>query len=232
MVEQDDALEEAKERAFREVGAINAAHARGEIDDAGWHSAIAAIVVPAYLSARTVEGGSGFSGSAPEWEWSRGLIAEALHRDGTFLDIGCANGLLMESVASWGRARGLSIEPYGLEIASEIAASAQARLPGWAGRVHVGNALGWRPPFRFDFVRTGLEYAPPSRRRDLVDWLLRYVVAPGGRLVVGKYNEEMDRRAVEDQLVVWGSAIAGRAERACRHEPRIAYRAVWIDTAG
>jgi hypothetical protein len=135
----------------------------------------------------------------------------------------------MESVKRWAGERGYVIEPHGLEIAREIAEVARRRLPHWADRIHVGNGLGWRPDARFDYVRTGLEYVPPPRRRDLVAWLLMNVVAAGGRLVVGKYNEEVKHRTLEDELRAWGFAVAGRSERACKHDPRLAYRVVWID---
>lgn len=227
----DESLKVAKERAWREVEGIDAAYARGDIDDDGWHRAMASLVVPAYLAATTAEGGSGHSGTPAEWEWSRGLVADALDRDGTFLDVGCANGLLMESIARWGRARGRVIEPYGLEIAPELARVARTRLPAWADRVFVGNALGWLPRSRFTYVRASLEYAPPRRRRDLVAWLLEHVVAPGGRLILGKFNEEVEHRRLEEQLVAWGFVITGRAERAHRSEPRLAYRTVWLDLA-
>jgi 2-polyprenyl-3-methyl-5-hydroxy-6-metoxy-1,4-benzoquinol methylase len=228
----DEELEAAKERAWRQVAAIDAASVRGELDDASWHRAMAALIVPAYLASPSPQGGSGHTGTAEEWEHSRGIVADALDRDGAFLDVGCANGLLMESVARWGRARGLAIEPYGLDIAPELAALARRRMPAWADRIFVDNALGWRPPRRFEFVRTGLEYVPEPRRRALVAWLLAEVVAPGGRLIIGKYNEEIQRHAVEQQLMAWGFAIAGRAERAHCREPRIAYRIVWIDARG
>jgi SAM-dependent methyltransferase len=225
----DEALEAAKEGNWRADAEMDAAYERGELDDAGWHAAAAAIVVPAYLSAQTVEAGSGHSGTAEDWEYSRGLVGDAIDREGTFLDVGCANGLLMESVARWSREKGLAVEPYGLDISPELAAVARRRLPAWADRIHVGNALGWTPPFRFDLVRTGLEYVPPARGRELVDWLLGHLVAPGGRLVVGKFNEEVDRRELEERVESWGFRIAGRAERPHRTEPRLAYRAFWID---
>jgi SAM-dependent methyltransferase len=228
----DEALAAAKEGCWREVAAIDAAYARGDLDDGGWHAAMAELVVPAYVSAKTVQGGSGHGGTAEDWEYSRGVVAEAIERTGTFLDVGCANGLLMESVARWSRAKGLEVEPYGLDISPELAEVARRRLPAWADRIHVGNALGWTPPFRFDIVRTGLEYVPPGRRRDLVDWLLEGMVAPGGRLVVGKFNEEVGSRELEEQLTSWGFRLAGRAERPHRHEPRLAYRVVWIDASG
>src|SRR5688572_30631930 len=108
---------------------------------------MADLIVPAYL-AGDVRRGSGHTGSAEDWEYSRGIVADLIDRDRptTFLDIGCANGLLMESIARWRP----HIEPYGLEISPELATHARERLPQWAHRVFVGNALGWQPPHRFD----------------------------------------------------------------------------------
>ena len=221
----DDALEQAKEGSWREVAAIDRAYAKGELDDLAWHAAMAATIVPAYLGAQTDEAGSGHSGTPAGWEYSRGIVAEAVRGD-TFLDVGCANGLLMESVHRWTGA-----EPYGLEIAPELADLARRRYPRWAERIFVGNALGWEPPQRFDTVRTGLEYVPVPRRRDLAAHLLERVVAPGGRLVIGKFNEEVERCSLEEAVSGWGFRVAGRAERPHRAEPRLAYRVLWIERA-
>ena len=60
----DEGLEAAEERGWREVAAIDAAYARGELGGEGWHAAMVALVVPAYLAAETPEGGSGSSGDA------------------------------------------------------------------------------------------------------------------------------------------------------------------------
>jgi hypothetical protein len=76
----DEELESAKERAWREVAAIDQAYERGELDDEGWHAEAAKLVVPAYLAANTPQGGSGHSGTADDWEYSRGIVAEALDR--------------------------------------------------------------------------------------------------------------------------------------------------------
>jgi RimJ/RimL family protein N-acetyltransferase len=225
----DEALEMAKEGAFREIAALDAAYARGQIDDAGWHRGMAALIAPAYLNAESLRRGSGHSGSDEDWEWSRGIVMEGVNRAGTFLDVGCANGLLMESVERWGGERGLQLEAYGLEIIPELAERARERVPRFRERVFTGNALGWEPPRRYDFVRTGLEYVPLPRRRPLVAWLLEAVVTPGGRLIVGKYNEEVAARAVEHDLKRWGFAVAGLAERTHRSERRLAYRCAWID---
>ena len=219
----NEAWRDAKERAWRAVEPVDEAYAAGRLDDAGWHDAMAAIVVPAYVGAETDEAGSGHSGTPDEWEYSRGIVAEAV-RGETFLDVGCANGLLMESVHRW-----TGSEPFGLDISPELAGLARRRYPHWAERIFVGNALGWQPPRGFETVRTGLEYVPAPRRRELVTHLLDRVVAPGGRLVIGKFNEEAERRSLEDEVVGWGFRIAGRAERPHRAEPRLVYRVFWID---
>lgn len=178
-------------------------------------------IVPAYLDG-DVRRGSGHTGSAEDWEYSRGIVAELIERDRAlrFLDVGCANGLLMESVARWCP----NVEPYGLDISPELAARARERLPHWADRIFVGNALGWRAPHRFDVVRTGLEYVPQPRRRELVAHLL----AMGDLLIVGKYNEECEDRAIERDLRSWGLEIVRTVERAHRSDPRVCYRAIAV----
>jgi SAM-dependent methyltransferase len=222
--EMDEALEEAVEQGWRAVAEIDRAYANGELDDDAWHRRMAELIVPAYLSAATAEAGSGHSGTPEEWEWSRSVIADALPEGATFLDVGCANGLLMESAHRWRR-----VEPYGLEISPELASVARRRYPDWADRIWVGNALGWEPPQRFGVVRTALDYVPQRRRRELVEHLLSRVVLPGGRLVVGKFNELRSGASLEETVASWGFRVAGRAERAHRREPRIVYRAFWID---
>src|SRR5918999_2584770 len=214
----DEELEAAKEGGWGEVAAIDAAYSAAELDDPGWHDAMAALVVPAYASAPTPEGGSGSSRDAAGWEYARSLIADAVEPGQSFLDVGCANGHLMESMAVWA-----GVEPYGLEISPELAELARRRLPQWADRIWVGNALDWTPPRRFDVVRTGLDYVPPPRRRELVEHLLRYC----NRLLVGVHNEERDSPGLAAEVAGWGFEVAGRSERPHPH-PRLAYRAFWI----
>ena len=207
---------------------IDDALARGEIDEEGWHAAVAAILVPAYLAAETPWAQSGKSGDEATWEQARRPVADAIDRDGSFLDIGCASGFLMESVQRWTGERGLAVEPFGLEIAPELAELARRRLPRWADRIFVGNARHWRPPRRFDCVCTGLEYAPPGRRRGLVAHLLAHVVAPRGRLIVGVYSQDRDAPPTDELVASWGFEIGGRIEAAHR-DPSAAYRLFWID---
>jgi SAM-dependent methyltransferase len=227
-------IELAKNRAHPLLERLEAALAAGELDEEGWYREVQAIITPAYLAEETPWGQSGRGGDGEAgWEYARGLIADAIHRDGTFLDIGCASGYLMECLVPWTQQRGFAIEPYGLDIAPELADLARRRIPHWADRIFTGNAIDWQPPMRFDFVRTGLEYVPNRRQRDLVEHLLREVVAPAGRLIIGIYSEERDETRVEpseeERVAAWGYRIAGRAERPHPRDPRLRYRLFWID---
>lgn len=203
----------------------------GEIDETEWYRRVANVITPAYLAADNPRSQSGHSGDEARWTRARSLIVDAMNRSGTFLDVGCASGYLMECVQRWSAERGFTIEPYGLDIAPELADLARRRLPQWRDRIHVGNAIDWQPPMRFDFVRTGIEYVPRRRQRDLVAHLLNDVVALGGRLIIGGYNESAEPQGspTNEQLArSWGYAIAGRSERT-HSDPRIRYRAIWID---
>lgn len=146
------------------------------------------LLTPAYLAADNPRGGSGFGGTETQWEQRRGQIADAIVASGTFLDLGCANGYLMESVRRWTAQRGLDVQPYGVDISPELVAEARRRLPQWADRLHVGDALTWEPADgqEFDAVHLLLDAVSPARHAELVNHALT-LVTPGGRLLVGLY---------------------------------------------
>ena len=226
-------LTERINRASGVLEDLESSLASGEMDEAGWYRAVASMITPAYLAGDNPRSQSGHSGDDPTWTRARSLIAEAVDSQGTFLDIGCANGYLMECMKDWSRARGFAIEPHGLDIVMELADLARHRLPHWADRIQVGNALLWKPNIRFDFVRTGLEYVPKQRRRDLIAHLLNEIVAPDGRLIIGTYNEaraSIIGPDLEQSVASWGFTIAGRTSRP-HDDCRVAYKVFWIDQA-
>jgi SAM-dependent methyltransferase len=202
--------------------------ARGEIDEEGWHREVAKVVVPAYLAATDPREQSGSSTDETRWEEARRPLLQAVPRSGTFLDIGCANGYLMECLHRWGEMEGIALEVYGLEISPDLADLARRRLPRWQARIWAGNAYDFEPPMRFDFVRTGLEYVPRSRRQEFVQRLLTSYLHPGGRLIIGMHTEIRTERPIEEAVSGWGDVIAGRIERP-HSDPRAVRRAFWID---
>lgn len=170
------------------------------------------LLEPVYLRAETPEGGSG-SGSTPEgWRARRGQIADGIERDGTFLDLGCANGHLMDSIHRWTAERGLAIEPHGVDIAPGLVALARKRLPQWADRIHEGNALSWTHPdgLRFTYVHLLLDFGPQWRRADLLRHALDNLVEPGGRLLVSHYvRSQKGVSAAHEMVEALGWPIAG-----------------------
>ena len=171
---------------------LAAARARGDIDDDTWFSGMAAIFDAAYPAGENPRAQSGFEGDEARWEAARRPGAERIDQDGTFLDIGCANGYLMESVVRWSNHH---VEPYGLDLAPAVVELARQQRPQWASRIFLGNALTWQPPMRFDFVRTELLYVPEERQEEFLQRLMSEVVAPGGRLIACGYGSPRSGQA-------------------------------------
>jgi len=173
----------------------------------------------AYLSGADPRAQSGFDGSPERWEAARRAIVEAIDRPGTFLDVGCANGLLMESVVAWSAHE---LEPYGVDFAPGLVDLARARLPQWADRLWVGDAATWTPPFRFDFVHVRVEIGSLERVRGF-----------GRRLIVssdGSFRRAESPRAeqVADRLRNSGFQVTGELYRRS-DEHRVEVAVTWVD---
>src|SRR5207249_1292979 len=82
----------------------------------GWSAHVRDLLEAKYLAGDNPRAQSGFGGDEEYWLVARGVIAEAVHRSGSFLDVGCANGHLLECLVEWCAARGHAVEPYGLDI--------------------------------------------------------------------------------------------------------------------
>lgn len=184
--------------------------------DEAFYDEVRSLLEEPYLGVYDPRGGSGFWGDAGRWERARRPIASAIDRDGTLLDVGCANGLLMESVVAWTSEDRRRIEPYGLDLIPSLADLARERLPRWKDRISTGNVMGWEPPFRFDFVRTELGYVPRDRRREMIEGLLGWYLVPGGRLILCSYGSSRPLRLraepVGEALRAWGYDVAGESE--------------------
>ena len=105
----------------------------------------------------------------------------------------------MESIQTWAAERGHIIEPYGVDLSPGLVALARRRLPSWANRIEVGNAINYNPGRRFTFVHLLLDQVPTARRRDLLTHALDTLVEPAGRLLVSHYvsRSSTDHSAAE-----------------------------------
>jgi hypothetical protein len=231
----DDAAERVGDPALAAVirAAARSYRSLGEQD---FYADNRSTLEPGYLRGTTPQQGSGFSGGPGEWRQARRHITEAIDGDGTFLDVGCANGLLMESVAAWCAERGLDVEPFGVDISPKLAELARRRLPQWSDRIWAGNAADWRPPDgrRFDYVHILLECVPRGRRGDLVRNHLAHTVRPAtGRLLVSDYTADpaTGHPAAPETLRSLGFRVAGQTSGGDR-PGRVPLPTAWITASG
>ena len=87
-----------------------------------------------YLASDDPRRQSGFGGDEERWEAARRPIAEAVDHDGSFLDVGCANGYLLESIVRWSEHR---LEPYGLDFSPRLVERLLERAVAPGGRLIV-----------------------------------------------------------------------------------------------
>ena len=156
-------------------------------------------------------------------------LAAGIDSDGTFLDVGCANGLLMESVQRWCAERHVNVEPFGVEIAPGLVELARRRLPAWADRIWLGNAIEWvhLDGVRFDYVHTLVDCVPLDVRGRLIEHQLARVVRPGGRLLVSHYvSSGTHDPPARDVINSLGYVVAGASPVDSLGAPS---HTVWID---
>jgi SAM-dependent methyltransferase len=225
-----DPIKFAKNRAYEFVEGQQQALDSGQISEDRWFAESSAYFTTHYLAADNPRAQSGHSGDEPQYRYTRMMVLEAIHRSGTFLDVGCANGYLMESLERWLSGTGLIVEFYGLDFSEGMLELARQRLPHWPERFFLGNALYWSPPFRFDFVYiSGLEYVPLGRRKELVRRLIEDYTSDGGRFILGPVTEERQSGETEDSLRAWGFAPSGYSMKSHQMHPELARKLFWFD---
>jgi SAM-dependent methyltransferase len=167
-----------------------------------------------YLESDDPRRQSGFGGGPERWRSEREPILDAIEQDGSLLDLGCANGFLVECLRSWGAERGLALAPFGLDLSAELVELARERLPAFRSNFHVGNAWSWSPPRRFTYVYSVADVVPLTHLGSYLSRLRREFIEPGGRLIVGSYGSHSRRLPPLDLaqlLPSLGLAISGTA---------------------
>ena len=162
-----------------------------------WFLSLRATLEEAYLKQEEPWKQSGFSGPEDRWVSLRKPVADCIDKSGSFLDIGCANGYLLECCLKWTAERNIGIEPFGLDFSEKLLGLAWKRLSNYSHNFFVGNALTWLPPRRFDFVRTELVYVPAEYEKRYIEFILKNHLNPGGKLLMANYGEGLTKQEME-----------------------------------
>ena len=212
---------------------LDAALAEGTISEEQWYECRARATAQAYLPRDNPRAQSGHGGDEARWRYTRVLmVLEAIHRSGSFLDVGCANGHLVECLHRWVTGTELRVEFYGVDFADELIELAKARLPDWADRFFAANAVTWTPPRTFDFVHAHeISYAPKTREREFLEHLLDNYVSPGGRLILGPWAVRRDCTDLEESLSAWGYEPTGTLLKIQGDDPSLTRKMIWLDKA-
>ena len=154
---------------------------------------------------------SGFSGGRERWVAERRPLVDGIDRSGDFLDVGCANGLLVADVCRWAAERGHRLVPYGIDLGSQLVALARQRHPDHAHNFQTADGWSWQPDRSWTFVYSTTHLTQPDM---MCEWIQRLseLVAPGGRLILGSYGSHSRGIAPDDvagHLTRCGLEVAG-----------------------
>jgi len=184
---------------------------RGKQSHNIWFEENKKILEESYLKYQEPWMQSGFSGPEEKWIECRKPIADYIDKPGTFLDIGCANGYLLECVLNWVGEKGIEITPYGLDFSEKLVELAKQRIPEFSDNLYVGNAFYWKPVIKFDFVRTELVYVPDELKTNFMKKLLQDFVNDNGKLLVADYRSSKDdepKQWINEELEEFGYKIS------------------------
>jgi SAM-dependent methyltransferase len=167
-----------------------------------------------YLATTDPRRQSGYGGSPVRWREEREPILAAVEGDGDFLDVGCANGYLLQCLVAWAGDRNIRLVPHGVDIGASLIELARQRFPDAGGNFHHANGFAWFPPQQYRYVFSLCDCVPPALLAEYCRRLQTRCVAPGGRLILGSYGSRsrgiapLDVRTV---LETFGFQVVGSA---------------------
>jgi len=217
---------------FREY--IRNAYNNGEISKDEWYEARYTHLTNCYLASDNPRGQSGHGGDEYSYMVRHLPIIECLHKSGTFCDVGCANGHLMEMTHKWAAVIGFDMEMYGVDISEKLVELAQKRLPHWHDNFYVANRYFWKPEIKFDYIHL-MEIAggPEYDERTCFEYYMEHYLADGGRMIIGPcwFDKDNEIALYKSNVDLFASGITpdGYVEKTHYKYPNWITRAMWFD---
>lgn len=136
------------------------------------------------------------SNPAKSWERARKFISKSITSDGSILDVGCANGLLLKSLQEWS---GFNLIPYGIDKNEECINTAKKLFEGNEGNFVLGSFFRLKDtypssyPDEFDYIYWGV-WVDYKVEDTILKFLLSHLKV-GGKLILGFYPDSSDGEA-------------------------------------
>jgi hypothetical protein len=214
---------------------VNAAFDNNEISKDEWYELNKIYYTKSYLSKDNPRAQSGHGGDEFHYLFTHMQIIEAIYKNGSFCDIGCANGHLMEMVYKWAAGIGFDLQMFGVDISEGLIEFAQKRLPQWNDNFFVGNAHYWKPEQKFDYIHIRGElvespYNGPKKidNHMIFEHYMENFLVDGGRFIIGPYWYE-NEDCVLKGLLNWGYSPTGYSEKTHYNKPNILRKVIWVD---
>ena len=150
------------------------------------------------------------------WKRARSFIASAIHRPGSLLDIGCANGFLLRCLMEWSTHE---LTPFGIDASAGRAKEIDRFFPSQRDHFarlpveRLGEIDSHGLPEEYDFIYWAVWDNYGFDRQDRIDLLKRAYgnVRDDGRLILGFYDREP--AAIENKIAQIRDLNLGHAVR-------------------
>jgi len=156
---------------------------------------------------------TGTNDAAKDWVNARLFLVKSIIGNGTFLDVGCGNGLLLKCLEMWSS---FSITPYGIDRDSELIEKAKVFFPEQKENFFclpiqdIGQLKETALLTAYDYVYWNVwdnwMLEEPTEQKCLHE--IKLLVSPGGCLILGFYDKfaELIQDKVERATQVLGVA--------------------------
>ncbi len=145
--------------------------------------------------------GSHVDTSFEQWENGRKFITEAISKDGSILDYGCANGFLLRSLQEWSDH---TLEPYGVDTDQQAIDAARDLFHGkqnhFAALDKPEEAKDFPKEFDYIYWNVWDNYHFDGTNQSKLFDQLKSKISPEGKLILGFYQSTVENQTKLGEL--------------------------------
>lgn len=161
--------------------------------------------------------GSGFLGNYLEWEQARGLYLKLIEKPGKILDLGCANGFLLDFII---KSKKFNLIPFGVDLNEDLIKIAKELFPKYSANFVTQDINDFKSEEKFDYI---LAYFPFFKKKDFLKRLYS-MLKNGGRIIIALYDEKANEFDIfEENIKETGFLPSGVIEE------KNLTKLIWID---